>query len=359
MLKIALIVGTRPEVIKMAPIAMAVRETPGMRPLLVLTAQHREMSDDVLKVFSLKPDYDLDIMKPNQSLFTVTERLVRKLEAVLREERPDMVLVQGDTTSTFVGSLCSYYLRIPVGHVEAGLRTYDKYSPFPEEVNRKLTTGLSDLHFAPTDVARGSWQNIRDVPMVFIDRKPDNGGVDFVGIDNAGSAAEMTQYLYDRGARNIAFIGYMDRNYTQRERKRGFKTVLLEHGVFRKDNLVQIDYHQLSESDEIVEILRRTDRPEAILCGSCNICYEVLCAAEQEGLVMPRDLSVASCDDNQWFRLTRYPVPAVSHPTAHIAVVATKLLTNKIERHTGGIDGGLDLPKDVILPHELAGGRVA
>lgn len=154
MLKIALIVGTRPEVIKMAPIAMAVKEEPGMRPVLILTAQHREMSDDVLKVFSLKPDYDLDIMKPNQSLFDVTGRLVRKLETVLREERPDMVLVQGDTTSTFVGSLCSYYLRIPVGHVEAGLRTYDKYSPFPEEVNRKLTTGLSDLHFAPTDVAR-------------------------------------------------------------------------------------------------------------------------------------------------------------------------------------------------------------
>jgi UDP-N-acetylglucosamine 2-epimerase (non-hydrolysing) len=153
-LKIALIVGTRPEAIKMAPIAMAVRESPGMRPLLVLTAQHREMSDDVLDVFSLRPDYDLDIMKPNQSLFQVTARLVTKLETVLAEERPDMVLVQGDTTSTFVGSLCSYYLRIPVGHVEAGLRTYRKYSPFPEEINRKLTTTLSDLHFAPTDVAR-------------------------------------------------------------------------------------------------------------------------------------------------------------------------------------------------------------
>jgi UDP-N-acetylglucosamine 2-epimerase (non-hydrolysing) len=154
MLKIALIVGTRPEVIKMAPIAMAVRQSPGMRPLLVLTAQHREMSDDVMEVFSLRPDYDLDIMKPNQSLFEVTARLVRKLEAVLAEERPDMVLVQGDTTSTFVGSLCSYYLRIPVGHVEAGLRTYRKFSPFPEEINRKLTTALSDLHFAPTAVAR-------------------------------------------------------------------------------------------------------------------------------------------------------------------------------------------------------------
>jgi UDP-N-acetylglucosamine 2-epimerase (non-hydrolysing) len=154
MRKIALIVGTRPEVIKMAPVAMAVRQTAGMRPLLVLTAQHREMSDDVLEVFALRPDYDLDIMKPNQSLFQVTAGLVRKLEPVLSEERPDMVLVQGDTTSTFIGALCSYYLRIPVGHVEAGLRTYRKYSPFPEEINRKLTTGLSDLHFAPTAAAK-------------------------------------------------------------------------------------------------------------------------------------------------------------------------------------------------------------
>jgi UDP-N-acetylglucosamine 2-epimerase (non-hydrolysing) len=154
MRKIALIVGTRPEVIKMAPVAMAVRRAAGMRPLLVLTAQHREMSDDVLEVFRLRPDYDLDIMKPNQSLFEVTAGLVRKLEAVLSEERPDIVLVQGDTTSTFIGALCSYYLRIPVGHVEAGLRTYRKYSPFPEELNRKLTTDLSDLHFAPTGPAK-------------------------------------------------------------------------------------------------------------------------------------------------------------------------------------------------------------
>jgi UDP-N-acetylglucosamine 2-epimerase (non-hydrolysing) len=154
MFKIAVVVGTRPEAIKMAPVAMAVRENPAMRLVLILTAQHREMSDDVMDVFSLQPDYDLDIMKPNQSLFQVTAHLVRKLELVLSQEKPDMVLVQGDTTSTFVGSLCSYYLRIPVGHVEAGLRTYRKYSPFPEEINRKLTTVLSDLHFAPTSVAR-------------------------------------------------------------------------------------------------------------------------------------------------------------------------------------------------------------
>jgi UDP-N-acetylglucosamine 2-epimerase (non-hydrolysing) len=155
-LKVALVVGTRPEAIKMAPIAIAVRKSRKMKPLLILTAQHRSMCDDVLDVFSLKPDYDLDIMKPRQSLFEVTARLARKLEPVLAAERPDIVLVQGDTTSTFMGSLCSYYLRIPVGHVEAGLRTYRKYSPFPEEVNRKLTTAVSDLHFAPTRVARSA-----------------------------------------------------------------------------------------------------------------------------------------------------------------------------------------------------------
>jgi UDP-N-acetylglucosamine 2-epimerase (non-hydrolysing) len=153
-LKAAIIVGTRPEAIKMAPIALEMKGREGIEPVLVLTAQHRQMCDDVLEVFSLRPDYDLDIMKPNQSLFEVTARLARRLEEVFVAERPDMVLVQGDTTSTFMGSLCAYYLKIPVGHVEAGLRTFNKYSPFPEEVNRKLTTVVSDLHFAPTGVAR-------------------------------------------------------------------------------------------------------------------------------------------------------------------------------------------------------------
>ena len=153
MLKVAVIIGTRPEAIKMAPILLELKKHRRTRPILVLTAQHREMCDDVLDVFSLKPDYDLDIMRPNQSLFQVTASLVEELEGVLRGERPDCVLVQGDTTSTFVGSLCAYYLRIPVGHVEAGLRTYRKYSPFPEEINRRLTSAIADLHFAPTRVA--------------------------------------------------------------------------------------------------------------------------------------------------------------------------------------------------------------
>ncbi|MFZ1947963.1 MAG: UDP-N-acetylglucosamine 2-epimerase (non-hydrolyzing) [bacterium] len=153
MLKVAVIVGTRPEAIKMAPILLELKRRRRVKPLLVLTAQHREMCDDVLEVFSLTPDYDLNIMRPNQSLFQVTSRLVKGLEGVFARERPGLVLVQGDTTSTFVGSLCAYYLRIPVGHVEAGLRTYRKYSPFPEEINRKITTAVSDLHFAPTATA--------------------------------------------------------------------------------------------------------------------------------------------------------------------------------------------------------------
>jgi UDP-N-acetylglucosamine 2-epimerase (non-hydrolysing) len=152
--KVAIIVGTRPEAIKMAPIAIEAGRRRGVKPVLILTAQHRKMCDDVFEIFRLKPDYDLDIMKPRQSLFEVTARLVRKLEGVLSAEKPDIVLVQGDTTSTFVGSLSAYYLKIPVGHVEAGLRTYRKYSPFPEEINRKLTSALTDLHFAATSTAR-------------------------------------------------------------------------------------------------------------------------------------------------------------------------------------------------------------
>ncbi|MGD8628405.1 MAG: UDP-N-acetylglucosamine 2-epimerase (non-hydrolyzing) [bacterium] len=154
--KVAIIVGTRPEAIKMAPIAIEARKRRGVKPVLILTAQHRKMCDDVLEIFRLRPDHDLDIMKPRQSLFEVTARLVRKLEGVIRAEKPDIVLVQGDTTSTFVGSLAAYYLKIPVGHVEAGLRTYRKYSPFPEEINRKLTSALTDLHFAATSTARDS-----------------------------------------------------------------------------------------------------------------------------------------------------------------------------------------------------------
>ena len=148
-MKIAIVFGTRPEAIKMAPIVKEV-EKRGMQPLVIVTAQHREMLDQKLDVFKIKPDYDLDIMKHNQDLFHVTSAVLNEIKPVLQKEKPDVLLVQGDTTTTFAASLAAFYLKIPVGHVEAGLRTWNKTNPFPEEMNRQITTRLTDYHFAPT-----------------------------------------------------------------------------------------------------------------------------------------------------------------------------------------------------------------
>lgn len=152
---IAVIFGTRPDTIKLAPIIRALQEEPEhFRVVNIATAQHRGMLDQVLEVFKIVPDFDLNIMRQNQTLSMLTGNVVQALDEVLEQSKPDMVLVQGDTTTTFVGSLAAFYKKIPVGHVEAGLRTNDKMNPFPEEVNRRLTTSLADLHFAPTETAK-------------------------------------------------------------------------------------------------------------------------------------------------------------------------------------------------------------
>ena len=144
------IFGTRPEAIKMAPLVNALKQHPAFDVHVTITAQHREMLDQVLELFEIEPDHDLNIMKQRQTLVDITTRGLEGLDAIMKEIKPDLVLVHGDTTTTFVGSLAAYYNQIAVGHVEAGLRTYNKYSPFPEEVNRQLTSTLADLHFAPT-----------------------------------------------------------------------------------------------------------------------------------------------------------------------------------------------------------------
>lgn len=150
MLKVMTIFGTRPEAIKMAPVVKALAEAPDMEPIVTVTAQHRDMLDQVLRLFDITPDYDLNIMSPGQTLYDVTDRALLGLKSVLEEAKPDVVLVHGDTTTTFAGALASFYQEIPVGHVEAGLRTGNIYSPFPEEMNRKLTGSLATYHFAPT-----------------------------------------------------------------------------------------------------------------------------------------------------------------------------------------------------------------
>lgn len=156
-IKVMTIFGTRPEAIKMAPVVLELQKHPDeFRSIVAVTAQHREMLDQVLDLFSIRPDYDLNIMSREQTLFDITGRALAGLNPVIAEAKPDIVLVHGDTTTTFVGALAAFYHQIPVGHVEAGLRTGNKYSPYPEEMNRKLTGALTDIHFAPTETARNN-----------------------------------------------------------------------------------------------------------------------------------------------------------------------------------------------------------
>ena len=148
------IFGTRPEAIKLAPVIKGLEEESTFMSKVCVTGQHRELLDQVLGVFQIKPDFDLNIMQKGQNLFDITTRSLQALEDTLKQEKPDVVLVQGDTTTGFAASLAAYYLQISVGHIEAGLRTFDKYNPFPEEVNRRLVDVISDFCFAPTDTAR-------------------------------------------------------------------------------------------------------------------------------------------------------------------------------------------------------------
>lgn len=152
--KLLFVFGTRPEAIKLAPVILAARDDARFDCRVCVTAQHRQMLDQVLSLFDIQPDHDLDLMQPNQTLFDLTARLIVSLKPVLEAERPDWVLVQGDTTTVWTAGLAAFYLDIPVGHVEAGLRTYDTRQPFPEEMNRRLCSSLSDLHFAPTAGSR-------------------------------------------------------------------------------------------------------------------------------------------------------------------------------------------------------------
>lgn len=158
MIRIMSIFGTRPEAIKMAPVVKALEKAEGIESIVCVTAQHREMLDQVLELYDIKPDYDLNIMKSGQTLSEITSRVLLGLEEVMKKDRPDLILVHGDTSTTFSASLAAFYNGIKVGHVEAGLRSYDKHSPFPEEMNRSLVSRMADFHFAPTE---GNYNNLK------------------------------------------------------------------------------------------------------------------------------------------------------------------------------------------------------
>jgi len=154
-LRLMTVFGTRPEAIKMCPLVLEMYKYPEyIEPIVAVTAQHREMLDQVLELFHIKPDYDLNIMASGQTLYDITTRALNGLKEVIEDAKPDMVLVHGDTTTTFAGALAAFYAQVTVGHVEAGLRTGNKYSPYPEEMNRKLTGSIADMHFAPTSTSK-------------------------------------------------------------------------------------------------------------------------------------------------------------------------------------------------------------
>ncbi|MEC0297069.1 non-hydrolyzing UDP-N-acetylglucosamine 2-epimerase [Peribacillus frigoritolerans] len=168
-IKVMTIFGTRPEAVKMAPLVLEFQKHPEyFKPIVAVTAQHRQMLDQVLELFSIQPDYDLDIMKERQTLADITTRALNGLDSVMKEAKPDIVLVHGDTTTTFVASLAAFYNQIVIGHVEAGLRTWNKYSPYPEEMNRQLTGTMADLHFAPTSKAEENLLNENKKANIFV-----------------------------------------------------------------------------------------------------------------------------------------------------------------------------------------------
>ncbi len=157
--KALFVFGTRPEAIKLAPLVGAMQKSPGFNVRVCVTAQHRQMLDQVLRIFGIKPDYDLNVMTQGQTLFQITSRIISGMEEVLLAEKPDVLVVQGDTTTTSTAALAAYYTRTPVAHVEAGLRTHNKFAPFPEEINRRITSVIADFHFAPTEWARQNLLN--------------------------------------------------------------------------------------------------------------------------------------------------------------------------------------------------------
>ncbi len=214
-LRVMTVFGTRPEAIKMAPLVLALKEREGIDCVCCVTGQHREMLDSALKIFGISPDYDLSIMQPGQSLSSIVSRTLHGLDDVLNEAAPDLVLVHGDTSTTFAGALSSFYHKIMVGHVEAGLRTYDRYSPYPEEMNRTLTGDLSSLHFCPTGQNRKNLAAEGISADVFVTGNTVIDAMKYTVKDNFEFFSPVLRDLKNNGRRTILLTAHRRENYGQ------------------------------------------------------------------------------------------------------------------------------------------------
>ena len=241
--KTLIIFGTRPEAIKMAPVVKALQQADGIDVKVCVTAQHRQMLDQVLELFDITPDYDPDIMQAGQDLTDVTTNVLQGLQQVFQQEKPDRILVHGDTTTTFAASLAGYYQRIPVGHVEAGLRTGDIYSPWPEEINRRLTGAITDLHFAPTEKARENLlaENIPESQIIVTGNTVIDALIDVVDkIDNNPQIKSQLQQQFpfiDPNKRLILVTGHRRENFGE-----GFEQICKALQQISQQPAVQIVY---------------------------------------------------------------------------------------------------------------------
>ena len=318
-MKILVVFGTRPEAIKMCPLVLELKRQPEIRCVVCLTGQHREMLDQVMEAFRVEADYNLDIMRQRQSLTTITTSILEKMEPLLQEEKPDLVLVHGDTTTSYAAALAAFYQQIPVGHVEAGLRTGDIYSPFPEEMNRLLTDRISTYYFAPTEKNRdnllreGIMENIFVTGNTVIDafaytvsegysfREPSLQAVDFTGRrvilltahrrENLGAPLECICRAVRRLAQSypdVLFIYPVHLNPAVRETVcaslQGQENVMLIDPIDVLDmhNLMSRCYMVMTDSGGIQEeaphfgkpvlVLRtETERPEAVEAGTVKV----------------------------------------------------------------------------------------
>lgn len=214
-LKVMTIFGTRPEAIKMAPLVKELENCPEIDSYCCVTAQHREMLDSVLEIFAIKPQFDLDIMEPRQSLSTITSKCLLGLEKVFEQVRPDLVLVHGDTSTTFAGALAAFYQKIAIGHVEAGLRTYDKYSPFPEELNRSMVGRMADLHFCPTKANRENLMREHITENVYITGNTVIDALNTTVVKDYHFATKMLNQLDYSGKKIIVVTCHRRENYGQ------------------------------------------------------------------------------------------------------------------------------------------------
>jgi UDP-N-acetylglucosamine 2-epimerase (non-hydrolysing) len=215
--KIVVVIGTRPDTIKMAPIILELKKHEDCFDVVTIaTAQHRQMLDQVLEVFGIKPSFDLDIMAPRQTLASMTAKIITGLDDIFVAEKPDMVLVQGDTTSTCIGSLAAFYNKIPVGHIEAGLRTSDKTNPFPEEINRRITGCITDLHFAPTETAKKALlkENV-DPKTIFVTGNTVIDALDYTVNSHHKFSAPAINSIVERGRKIVLVTMHRRENWGQ------------------------------------------------------------------------------------------------------------------------------------------------